>query len=127
MPAFILRQSALRGGDTLRGGVATDTTPPVVEVVSVSRSKISRVNTKDSADVIFYATEDWVEYQIRVVPGNSATISSGTLLETATFAGTANSNYQVTITDDEFVAAGGLEGSNILKVFVRDSAGNWSV
>jgi hypothetical protein len=34
--------------------------------------------------------------------------------------------YTVTITDDEFVAGGGVEGNNLVKVFVKDAAGNWS-
>lgn len=38
----------------------------------------------------------------------------------------AATNFPISITDDELVAAAAVEGSNILKVFVQDAAGNWS-
>lgn len=34
--------------------------------------------------------------------------------------------FTVPISDDELVAASAVEGNNLLKVFVKDSAGNWS-
>jgi len=35
--------------------------------------------------------------------------------------------FTATLTDDELVAAGAVEGNNVLKVFVKDAAGNWSL
>ena len=40
--------------------------------------------------------------------------------------GSAVTQYTTTLTDDELVAAGAVEGSNLVKVFVKDAAGNWS-
>lgn len=39
---------------------------------------------------------------------------------------TGVTSFTTTITDDELVAGGGVEGNNLLKVFVKDAAGNWS-
>ena len=38
----------------------------------------------------------------------------------------AGTQFTATITDDELIAAGAAEGNNLLKVFVKDAAGNWS-
>jgi len=34
--------------------------------------------------------------------------------------------HTLTLTDDELIAAGFVEGSNTLKAFVMDESGNWS-
>jgi len=104
------------GGDTVAPGAIT--------ITDVTASKISRVAGKDALDVSFTADEAFVEYQLRRVTAESDPIGSGTLVEQATVS--ARTAHSATITDDELLAAAGTEGTNVLKVFVKDAAGNWS-
>lgn len=103
-----------------------DTTPPTVTFVSQTRSKISRVTGRDSTDIVFTVDEDYQGYQVRVVSSTSATVAQGTQLETGT-GGLSDVQRTITVTDDELVAATAAEGSNMLKIFAQDTAGNWSV
>lgn len=107
-------------------GTPPDTLGPSVTIVSVSKSKISRVSGYDATDVVFVVDENFTNYQVRVVPSSSSGVTAGTQVEGGLFVGTANTNYQITLTDDELVAAGAAEGNNRIKVFAQDIAGNWS-
>lgn len=104
-----------------------DTTPPVVTFVSQTRTRISRVPGVgvDASDVVFSADEAFTAYEVYRVASGTAARGTGTLLESGGGA-SAGQQVTITITDDELVAAGGVEGSNTLKIFTRDAAGNWS-
>lgn len=104
------------GGDT--------TAPGAITVTNVTTSKLSRVIGKDSTDVTFTADEAFVEYMLRKVAADTDTSLMGTLIEQATVA--SRTSHTTTLTDDEVIAAGASEGNNLVKVFVRDAAGNWS-
>jgi peroxiredoxin len=95
-----------------------------------TKTRISRVAGQDSFTVDWQSDEGFSHYQIRVVSSGSDTYVQGTLLEmdeNPASGGNASTTYTATITDDELVAASAVEGANILKVFVQDNAGNWSV
>jgi hypothetical protein len=103
-----------------------DVTPPgTITVTGITATKISRVVGKDSLNLTVTADEAFVEYQIRRVSSSADPVTSGSLLEQATISSTTS--YSMNITDDELIAAAAVEGSNTLKVFVKDAAGNWSV
>ena len=105
--------------------VVGDTTAPGnINVTGVTATKMSRVTGKDAIDATFTADEAFVEYMIRKVSAAGDTRLMGTLVEQATVA--SRTSHTTTITDDELVAATGAEGTNLLKVFVKDAAGNWS-
>lgn len=106
-----------------------DTTAPVITFVSQTRAKISRVVGSDATDIVWSSGENFTEYQLRVVPANTSIVSQGTLIEqnqNPAAGGTASIQYTSTITDDELVAASAAEGTNIIKIFAKDSSGNWS-
>jgi len=105
---------------------AGDTTPPTVTITAQSRTRMSRVPGFDATDITYQADEAFDSYEVRLVPTVAATRAEGTLIESGALAGAANTAYTVTITDDELVAAAGVEGNNIIAVYVRDAAGNWS-
>lgn len=106
-------------------GESSDITPPEVTFLSQNRTKISRVVGFDATVVTFQANEDFQAYQVRLVPSPASTITEGALVESGGSA-LANEVFQVTITDDELINVGAVEGNNILKIFVQDLAGNWS-
>lgn len=103
----------------------SDTTAPGdITITDITASRISRVVGKDATNVTFTANEPFVEYMIRRVANTTDDRTMGTLVEQAVVS--SRSSHTVTITDDELVAAAGTEGNNTLKVFVKDSSGNWS-
>jgi hypothetical protein len=104
--------------------IPTDVTPPVITIGSPSASKISRVPGKDAITVTIDTDEAFVEYEVRLVVGESSLRTSGTQVETAVVS--SRTSHTITITDDELVSATAVEGANVLKAFVRDAAGNWS-
>jgi len=97
-----------------------------VYVISVSTGRISRVATKDSTIVEWFADSDFDQYKVKIVPSEVSLHTEGFEVELGA-GGSAGVTEQITITDDELVAAEGSEGSKLLKVFVRDLSGNWSV
>lgn len=104
-----------------------DTLAPISVFVSQTATTISRVSGKSSLDVTFSGNEAWQAYQIRRVSSPSDPISAGTLVETGTGLNIPqDQNYVTTITDPELEAASGSEGTNMLKIFLQDIAGNWS-
>lgn len=107
------------------GSIGEDVSAPTPTVTSVDVTKISRIAGKDVATVDFTTNENFVEYEVRIVANGSAGRGTGTQIETSTV--TARSSHEITITDDEFVAASASEGSNVVKIFVKDVAGNWSI
>lgn len=103
---------------------ASDTTAPIPTVITVDATKISRVSGKDAVNVTFTTDEDFVEYEVRRVSSGSDPRAAGNQVETA--AVSSRTSHSVVITDDELIAAAAIEGSNTLKIFVKDLAGNWS-
>lgn len=102
----------------------SDLTPPTPIVTLQSATKISRVVGKDSIDVTFTTDEEYVEYMVRIVSSPDDVYLAGSLVEAAVVA--ARTSDTIQITDDELIAAAAIEGSNTLKIFVKDVAGNWS-
>jgi len=106
--------------------VLADTTKPIVNTGTISRTRISRVPERDLTTVTFTANEATQAMQVRLVPGETSPVAAGTLIEQDAVARAANATVTVDVTDDELVAAGGTAGDNIIKLFMQDSAGNWS-
>lgn len=88
--------------------------------ISFSKPKISQQTGEDSTDVTIDNESEFVEYQLRRVTSGDATINQGTLIEQGVVAPTLQ--QVATVTDDELFAAGGQEGDNIVKAFVRGEA-----
>lgn len=102
----------------------SDSTAPIPTVTVVDVTKISRVVGKDVVNVTFTADEAFVEYEIRRVSSGSDSQAAGNQVETASVS--SRTSHSIAITDDELIAASAIEGSNTLKIFVKDVAGNWS-
>ena len=106
-----------------------DVIAPTANIVSTTRSKISAVTGFDSTDIVWTADEAFQAYQFRVVADASDPYTSGVQLEAnqnPAAGGAALTEYTSTITDDEVIAASPAEGVKLVKLFVQDSAGNWS-
>jgi hypothetical protein len=112
--------------DLIQSDTGADTTAPVPSV-SPSKTRISRVTGFDTTVLTITADEPVIEYQIRRVSAGAQAITDGQLIEQNTM--TATTSFSPDVTDDELVAAIGsaTDGNYLIKVFVKDVAGNWSI
>lgn len=116
--------------------ITLDMTLPVVTVSNVSATRISKVAGKNSITFQFSADSIFDEYKVKVVSASGSPHDSGTLIgttngseNTSGSAGDypASTPITVTITGADLEAASSGDGDKIIKVFVKDQAGNWSV
>ena len=117
--------------------VLLDTTVPVVNIVAgPDYSKISTVADHDTATFSFEANEAFVEYKVKVVASGSAAHTTGTQIGTTNgstnMSGSgsfsASTPIQCVITGaDLSTAVSGVNQAHVVKVFVKDTSGLWSV
>lgn len=118
--------------------VLLDTTVPVVTITAgVDYSKISTVAEHDTATFSFEVSENFTEYKVKIVTATSA--AHGTGVQIATTGGSTNmtgtaGNYPKTTPivcvikgADLSTAVSGVNQAHIVKVFVKDTSGLWSV
>jgi hypothetical protein len=105
---------------------AVDSTPPTPNLTTGS-ARMSAQTGKDTFPYSFTVDEACQAYQIRVVNSSADPFPSGNIVEAGgaiAAGGTASGSISYT----ELVAAAlANEGGMVVKVFVQDSAGNWSV
>ena len=116
--------------------ITLDTAVPVVSISGPDRTKISKVSGFDSAVISFTSDVAFEEYKVCVVPATSSLQGAGTIIpvsggseNTSGTAGgyKADTNISVTIKGADLETASAGDGAKIIKVFVRNAAGTWSV
>lgn len=114
--------------------ITLNTAVPAVTVTGPDKSKISKVDGYNSAAFSFVSDVDYEEYKVCVVPAANSIQSAGVVIpvtngsvNTSGGSGKANTAVNVTIKGADLEAASSGDGVKIIKVFVRNSAGTWSV
>lgn len=116
--------------------ITLDTSVPVVTITGPDVSKISKVASKDTAAFSFSVDTAFAEYKVKVVPSASSLHDAGTQMPitagSTNMGGTAgnypaNTPISCTIKGADLETASAGDGTKIVKVFVKDAAGNWSV
>lgn len=116
--------------------ITLDTTVPVVTITGPDKSKISKVNGFNQAVINFMSDVAFEEYKVCVVPATTSLESAGTVIPTAggslNTSGSAggyaaDTNIAVTINGADLETASAGDGVKIVKVFVKNAAGTWSV
>jgi len=119
------------------GSISMDTSVPTVTVTTPDVSKISKIAGKDTTSFTFSANEDFSEYKVKLVGSIGATENTGEIIPTA--GGSINTSGEdgdydsgqvitVTVKGLDLETAGATsDGQKIIKVFVRDLSGLWSV
>lgn len=116
--------------------ITLDTAVPVVVITGPDRSKVSKVDGFNSAVISFTADVAFEEYKVCVVPASNSIQSAGTVIPTTNGSENtsgnaggyeANTNISVTIKGADLEAASAGDGVKIVKVFVKNAAGTWSV
>lgn len=115
--------------------ITLDTAAPIVTITGPDVSTVSKVDNYDTCIFNFSVDTDFLQYGVKVVPSTSSDNTAGTLIPTTagSINTSGNGNYpastpmQVTIKSSDLETASAGDGVKIIKVFVADSAGNWSV
>lgn len=113
--------------------ITVNTAVPVVTITGPDKSKISGFDTSVFA---FTVDVDFEEYTIRVVPSSTSLHDAGTQIPVA--GGSSNTSgkdgsykkdtaINVTIKGADLETASSGDGTKIVKVFVKNAAGTWSV
>lgn len=121
---------------TVTAKITLDTAVPVVTITGPDKSKISKVATFNVSAFSFSANADFEEYKIKVVPSESSLENAGTQIPVT--AGSTNTSgtaggykadtaINVTINGADLETASAGDGVKIVKVFVKNAAGTWSV
>ena len=96
--------------------------------------KISKIATRDTCTFSFTADTHIQAWKVKVVPLSSSPESAGTQI--ATTSGSTNTTggalaaataQQVTVKGTDLEAASAGDGAKVIKIFIQDDAGNWSV
>lgn len=115
--------------------ITLDTSVPAVTIVGPDVSRISKTSPKDVATFSFTSDVAFTEYKIKVVPSKSSLHDAGILIGTAN--GSANMSATGTfkastaisckIYGKDLETASSGDGEKIIKVFVKNAHGTWSV
>jgi len=114
--------------------ITLDTTKPTITITGPDVSKVSMVSGKNVASFSFTSDSDYQQYIVKVVASSGADHTTGTTIGTANSstnmsggAGTASTVINCQVNGSDLQAASAGDGTKIIKVFVEDNAGNWSV
>ncbi len=115
--------------------ITLDTSVPAVTIIGPDVSKISKTAPKNVATFSFTSDVAFTEYKIKVVPSKSSLHDAGTLIGTAngstnmsatgTFKASTAISCKIYGKDLEIASSGDSE--KIIKVFVKNTVGTWSV
>lgn len=130
-----IRDSVLNESSQASDTISLDTVLPTASISSgPDVTKISKVDTKDTCTFSFTSDSAIQAWKVKVVPSSSSLHSAGTQLGTTNGStnvsgGTlaASTPQTVTIKGADLEAASAGDGTKVIKVFVQDLAGNWSV
>ena len=114
--------------------ILLDQSMPVVTTTNPDVTKISKINGKNIASFSFTSDSSFTEYKVKVVASSGASNDSGVLIPitngsinmSATGTFPANTPIDCQINGSDFEIASSGDGVKIVKIFVRDEAGNWS-
>lgn len=116
--------------------ITLDTAVPAVTVTGPDNSTISQVPGFNTSVFNFTSDVIFEEYKVCVVPANGSTQNAGVTIGTTNgsvnTSGSdgsypADTNIEVTINGTDLEAASSGDGVKIIKVFVKNAAGTWSV
>lgn len=132
--SLLLRDDVYNVSALVSDSISLDKTRPTVNITGPDVSKISKQDGKNVAAFSFTVDTSFVEYKVKVTT-SGADHSTGTQIGTAngstnmvgtgTYAKATVINSTINGADLEAASAG--DGTKVIKVFVKDEAGNWSI
>jgi hypothetical protein len=130
-----LRDDVGNESSVATNSITLDTTLPVPTVtVEAAPEKISTVDGFDVSSFTFQVDSDISEWKVKAVPSEASQEGSGvTIPDTAgsvnTTGGilTAGMSREVIVHGADLKTASSADGTKVVKVFIRDTNGQWSV
>lgn len=132
----IVRDAVWNESTAASATITLNTSIPVVTIVGPDVSIISEVTGKNASKFNFTADQVFDEYKVGIVPAQNSSQSDCVIIGTtggSTNTSGSDGNYpsseniETTIIGSDFkTAAGGADGTYIVKVFVKNQAGTWS-
>lgn len=131
-----VRDDVFNASSIVLDSITLDQNLPTITVSSLDVTKVSKIAGKSNASFTFSANEGFSEFKIKRVSSSGAAESTGTVIPTTngsvntsgTAGYTAGQVITVTINGADLELAGGQNGANFIKVFVRELiTDNWSV
>jgi hypothetical protein len=121
--------------------ITLDTTVPVVTIQAGSPdvSKVSMMAGKDTVTIAWQSDSPYQAFEVAVVASGTSLRGSGTVIPNtagstnvsgnpgAGTPGPANTNVTTTIRGADLRAASAADGTKVIKIFVQDVAGSWSI
>lgn len=133
---IIVRDSVWNESTAKSATITLNTAIPVVTIVGPDASIISEITGKNASKFNFTADQVFDEYKVGIVPANNSSQADCSVIGTTggskNTSGTAgdyasDTNIETTIIGSDFkTAAGGSDGTYVVKVFVKNKAGTWS-
>lgn len=150
----ILKQIKLSSGDGLKNvylkirddvynesiivtdSITFDPTGPIVTITSgPDVTKVSKVVGKNACNFSWEGNEIFLEYKVKIVPNGGSLENEGTTIGTANgslnMSGTgtfpASTPIDSKIIGDDLEIASPGDGIKVVKIFIKDQAGNWSI
>lgn len=130
-----IRDDVYNESSPVSSSIILNTSVPSVTITGPDVSRISKVSPKNVASFSFICDVDFVEYKVKVVPSNTSLQDAGTQIGTdgnsinmygsGTFP--ANTAIQCKIYGSDLESASSGDGTKIIKVFVKNEAGTWSI
>jgi hypothetical protein len=129
-----LRDDVWNESATATDAITLDTTVPVVTVTGPDVAKVSKIAGKRTASISFSVDTHIQAWKVKVVPATGSIHTAGTQIGVANGSTSmtggalaASTPQAATIDGRDLEAASAGDGTKIVKVFVQDDAGNWSV
>lgn len=130
-----VRDDVYNETSTVSATITLDTSVPSVTIIGPDVSKISKTSPKDVVTFSFTSDVAFSEYKVKVVPSTSSLHDAGVLIRTVNGStnmsdtGTFKANTSITckIYGKDLETASSGDGQKIIKVFVKNAHGTWSV
>ena len=130
-----IRDNVWNESSAVSSTITLNTSIPVVTIVGPDTNIISTITGKNVSTFNFTSDQDFTDYKVGVVESTNATEGNVTVIPTT--AGSENTsgsgdfssdtNIAVKVNGTDFqTAAGGSDGTYIVKVFIKNKAGTWS-
>lgn len=131
-----LRDDVLNESSEATASITLNTTVPAVTIQAQDVQKISKVAPKNVCTITWFSDTKFTEYKVCVVPTINSSHEDGTVIATAggssNTSGTETNEADLVMTTkvygSDFETAGATTNAqSIIKIFVKNEYGTWSV
>ena len=130
-----IRDDVYNESSQVSDSIILDSSLPIVTIAGPDVNKISKQTGKNSSAFTFQSDTAFVEYKVKVVSATGAAENTGTTIPTTngstnmaaigSFASATPISCTIKGADLEFASSG--DATKIIKVFVKESSGLWSI